>query len=381
MFRFLFVLLFSFILAFEGKAQSYFAQANQVPLLLNPSLAGAKEKKRLALGWNTAKGSQKQESNYAFGYDQVIRKIGSGIGAYYTFHDQKNDHLAENWKPLLPSEVVGANYLASYQQYLAGVCIAPKFNIMSRTNPNKIKYTFSPSIFVEMGKETRTSIDQFSSRTYQSTLYSVEHPSGVAMYDSTTSRYVKGKIGLNLIRTGIGLQLNSGNLILLSKIAFERSVSDEKILIGTFNKEQGLSREISTNLKQTLYAIEPNFHLSYTMSKKEDAKFSFTPIAGIGLKHYFNLGTAPDSSENIIVSRNLSQRKKTKINYKHASANFRFSKLLFGLAFTQFTKNTYAGASLGFQNKWMKVMGNFSTGMENISGSKSSIEISLGLFI
>jgi len=378
-----FLFLVAFVLvAKHSWAQSSFAQVNQLPLQMNPSLAGGKEKKRLSLGWNTLQTDQKQESNYAFGYDQVARKLGSGIGVYYSFHDQKNDKLGENWKLLVPNDVSGLSYLASYQQHLAGICIAPKFNVMSRNNPTKIKYTFSPSIFVEIGKENRSSINQFHTQNFNSTLYSVDYPEGIALYDSSVTDYVRYKTDLNLFRSGIGLQLNSGKLIMLAKIAFERSASNEMIYFQYYNQQTSFQKEYKTQAKQILCALEPNLHVSYSFSKNEEAKFVFTPIMGIGMKHYFNLGTKPDNvSAKSVYSLNLTNRTQTEINYKHASANFRYSKLLFGVAYTQFLNATYLGGSLGFQNKWMKLIGNFNSGIGGNDKPKMFGEITLGLFI
>jgi hypothetical protein len=378
-----FLFLVAFVLvAKHSWAQSSFAQVNQLPLQMNPSLSGGKEKKRLSLGWNTLQTDQKQESNYAFGYDQVVRKLGSGIGVYYSFHDQKNDKLGENWKPLVPNDISGLNYLASYQQHLAGICIAPKFNIMSRNNPTKIRYTFSPSLFVEMGKENRSTINQFHTQNFNSTLYSVDYTDGIALFDSSVTDYVRYKTDLNLFRSGIGLQLNSGNLIVLAKIAFERSASNETIGFQYYNQLTYFQKEYNSQAKHILYALEPNLHLSYSFSKIEDAKFVFTPIVGIGMKHYLSLGTKPDSSaSNAVYSLNLTSRPQTEINYKHASANFRYSKLLFGVAFTQFRNTTYLGGSLGFQNKWMKLIGNFNSGIGGIDKPKLFNEITLGLFL
>jgi len=378
-----FLLIVAFVLvAKHSWAQSSFAQANQLPLQMNPSLAGGKEKKRLSLGWNTTKSDQKQESNYAFGYDQVVRKLGSGIGVYYSFLDQKNDKLGENWKPLVSPDISGLSYLASYQQHLAGICIAPKFNIMSRYNPTKIKYTFSPSLFVEMGKENRSTFNQFHTQNFNSTLYSVDFPDGLPIYDSSVTDYVRYKNDLNLFRSGIGLQLNSGNLIVLAKIAFERTASNETIGFQYYNQQTSFQKESKTQAIHILYALEPNLHLSYSFSRNEEAKFVFTPIVGLGMKHYLNLGSKPDSAaSNSVYSLNLTSRPQTEINYKHGSANFRYSKLLFGVAFTQFRNTTYLGGSLGFQNMWMKLIGNFNSGIGGSDRPKLFSEITLGLFL
>ena len=378
-----FLFLVAFVLvAKHSWAQSSFAQVNQLPLQMNPSLAGGKEKKRLSLGWNTLQTDQKQESNYAFGYDQVARKLGSGIGVYYSFHDQKNDKLGENWKPLVPNDISGLGYLASYQQHVVGICIAPKFNIMSRNNPTQIKYTFSPSLFVEMGKENRSTINQFHTQNFNSTLYSVDFPDGIALYDSSVTDYVRYKTELNLFRSGIGLQLNSGNLIVLAKIAFERSANNETIGFQYYNQQTSFQKESKTQVKHILYALEPNLHLSYSFSRNEDAKFVFTPIVGVGMKHYLNLGAKPDSAASkSVYSLNLTSRPQTEINYKHGSANFRYSKLLFGVAFTQFRNADYLGGSIGFQNKWMKLIGNFNSGIGGSDRPKLFSEITLGVFL
>ncbi|MBC7389109.1 MAG: hypothetical protein H7329_07865 [Opitutaceae bacterium] len=355
-------------------AQVPFAQPNQLPLLMNPSLAGAKEKKRISLGYNMVNSQKRQDKNFSFSYDQVSKKLGSGIGFYYL-----QSNLQKDKKEGIQIIASTGEFLTNQNQHVAGICIAPKYNIMSRSNPNKIKFTISPSLFFEVGKQYLSKTGQFAYLYQHSTLYNIENPDGIP-YGESTVQYARDRTDITLLRSGFGFQVNSGKLILLSKIPFERSSSKEQIDIVQSDLAPGIEKIERHDLQNTLYSFDPNFHIGYSINK-EGSRFSFTPIAGIGIKHYFNLGSKPAvRPQTSIYSNNLTSRQITDINYLHLSANFRYRKFLFGANHTEYYGNIYSGGMIGFQNEKLKIMGNFGGGYGGYNSPLFHSELTLGIF-
>ena len=349
-------------------AQIPFAQVNQLPLQLNSSLAGAKEKNRLSLGGNRTSSSLDQQNNLAFSYDQVIKSIGSGVGFYGMYKSADQGEFLDSIKQKLPSKYTGNTFLQTQSYFNIGACIAPKFNINDPLNPNKIKYTFSPSFYIEYGREMVNNMNQISSKYGYSTLFSSQFPTGIQHLDSTVTRFVRYQITNNQIRSGLGLQLNTGKLLALAKLGFVRNGISEQVEIHNFNKEMNYDKLIVSSNEYSLYSFEPTAHLGYSLGYTE-SKFSFTPLVGAGLKTYFNLPVSSTSAnENAVGSYDLSTRKTFEINYLHASLNMRYGKALLGTTYTQFNAMKYTGFSVGFQNNNLKIIANM--GQHNSSIDK-----------
>lgn len=357
--KFYFSLCILSVFVFEPLlAQIPFAQVNQLPLQLNSSLAGAKEKNRICIGGNRASSSQDQQNNIAFSYDQVLKSIGSGVGFYGMYKSADQGEFLDSIKQKLPSKYTGNLFLQTQSYLNIGACIAPKFNINDPLNPNKIKYTFSPSYYIEYGRESVSNLNQISSQKYFSTLFSSQYPSGIQHLDSTVTRFVRYQITNNQICSGLGLQLNTGKLLALAKLGFVRSGVNEHVEIHNFNKEKNNDKLIFSSNEYSLYSFEPTAHLGYSLGYT-DSKFSLTPLVGAGLKTYFNLPQSVTSSnENAVGSYDLSTRKTFEINYLHASLNMRYGKFLMGTTITQFNAMKYTGFSAGFQKNNLKIIAN-----------------------
>ncbi|WP_157446963.1 hypothetical protein [Cytophaga aurantiaca] len=346
-----------------SEAQTPFAQVNQLPLQLNPSMAGSKENKRVSFGMNALNQDLSKYSNLAVGYDQMSRRLSSGIGAYFLYRNLKDNMMTSETQTYLPDQLSQKKYFNDQKQYLAGFCIAPKYTIKSAKSHYKPKYTFSPSLFLEVGKTTNSSILNFNAKNCGEIIYSSDHPDGIQLKDSIISDYVQYNFSNNIIRSGIGLQLNSGKLLLLSKISFERSAYNEHTIISTYSYNTKTEQQSESVSDAVLYSIEPNINFSYSFSRSEHAAFVFTPIVGVGMKHYFNLSKSTGDQSGDAYRFLLNNSSVTQLSYVHISANARYDKMLFGFAYTEYFSSTFEGLTLGFQNDWVKVMGTMGKGI------------------
>ncbi|MFN8438268.1 MAG: hypothetical protein U0V72_11625 [Cytophagales bacterium] len=340
------------------KAQVPFAQVSQLPLQLNSSLAGAKAKNRICLGGNIASTSKEKQNNLALSYDQVVKSIGSGVGFYGMYNNTNNGEFLDTIKQKLPNIYHNNSYHLTNSKLYLGACMAPKYNFKDPLNPNKFKYTFSPSLYIEYGRESVNNLNQISSQQFYSTLFSSQYPNGTQHLDSTITRYVKYQISTNLLCSGLGFLFNSGKWMALAKMGFVRSIINERVEIHEFNKENNIDKLIFSEYQYLLYSFEPTAHIGYSVGYSS-SKFSLTPLVGAGCRTYFNLPKyATITSENTVRSYDLSTRKSFEFNYLHASLNMRYGKVLLGTNFTQFNGMKYTGLSGGFQNTNLKILAN-----------------------
>jgi hypothetical protein len=358
-----------------------FSQVNQLPLQLNPSLAGGKIKKRISAGINKLGHEQYRERNIALGYDQLSKKLHAGIGLYYLNYRNDSSLIDNPFNHFLPEEIVEKKFYRHNSQHMIGACIAPKYNIYYKNIPKKIKYTFSPSVFIEAGKENSSTLFDVRLNTYYNYTftYSTNSENYSFQWDSLHATYRIYKFANTFFRTGFGLQLNTGKLILLSKStysinAYQESIEDFFQSSSSTDKQKLSSETFSRNLS----AIESNMHIGYTFSKHKKSDVTFTPILGIGIKHYLNL--QPSSTSSDVYRNNLSNTSLTQINYAHASGNFRYKKLLLGACYTKYFSGIYQGITIGYQSDLIKLM---ITGGSHIKFKKTSyhnIEITTDIF-
>ena len=331
---------------FQTKAQVPFAQANQLPTLLNPSMAGNKEQKRIVIGANTfTANNETAGSNIAIGYDQMIQKIGCGVGIYYLQTSYKDWLITDDFYFL--EDPKKKKYLTNEKQNTLGICIAPKYNIPFKDNPHKIKYTISPSVFIELGKSINSMA--FNLR--------FENNFQTPPDDTVIAHYKTYSYNNSFLRYGMGVAINNNNILLLGKIAFSRNAYSENVSAVNNNistQTENVYQSVDAN--SVLNTVEPSLNFGYSISKKTNPKLSFTPMVGIGLIHYFNLNAQYVQSGTDKSRYNLTQSDATKINYLHASINARYKSILFGAAYTKYKSAVYNGVTLGFQNNHVKLM-------------------------
>jgi hypothetical protein len=330
-------------------AQAPFAQTNQLPLSFNPSFAGSKMKQRVVVAGNIGAGtslSTKSYHNVYASYDQVWRKLGAGVGGYYGyqhFRSERNDMFQERIKT---------------QSHVVGLCIAPKYNRMGKLNPNKIVSSFSPSFFLEYqnGREEASQpIQGQNTDVYQSKLYSTDYPNGTVVKDSTVRHSSEHHLKNHHLKMGIGLMYNSQKLLLFSKTTYGIDWGKETVnKLHTWDSGYAQS-EPSTLPTKTLYFLDQQLGLGYSFGRSE-GKFSFTPLAALGIRYYLNLGQKQSNGDNRpVYSYFLTSKSPSSFSSVHLSGNFRWGKFLFGGAYTLASDyHSYGGAYLGFQNQWLR---------------------------
>ena len=352
-----------------------FAQVNQFPLQLSPSLAGSKEIKRISIGANTVHYDANKTQTFAVSYDQMFKKLCAGGGAYYFQNNNNESFVASTSVETPPSE----KYITQQSNKTIGFCIAPKYNLYDKKVYGKIKYTFSPSLFLEFGNEQFKKTYDINRIDYVSTIYSPSNPTGIERTDSILLNYDQYQLNNLLIRSGIGLLLNTENLILLSKLSFSATEYNENSIGNTIKDHLNHRQNYNLKTKSLIYAFAPTIHAGYTIRTHPKSNFNLTPIVGIGMNHYFNF--APSSIDSVEVYRyNISNSDITKINYLHASANFRFKFMLFGFAYTKYNDVIHKGITVGYQSTKAKIILTGATNLNKNKTTYSNLEITTGIF-
>ncbi|WP_157446844.1 hypothetical protein [Cytophaga aurantiaca] len=367
------IVLYIFLLfMFIGSTQFIFAQipfvqANQLPLLLSPSMAGSKEQKRVSIGANNFISDDSKGSNLAICYDQMIEKFGCGVGIYYLQNSFKDNLITDNYQFSFSENIRNKKYYTIENQKTLGICIAPKYNITYKNNPYKIKYTFSPSVFLELGNSVNTMLCNPI----------VEHV--YLHYDSTN--YYKYSYNNSSLRYGVGGQLNSKKLLLLGKLGITRNSYSEQISYATYAKSSNTESETQPISENSIfYSLQSTFHIGYTFCKNPNTSLSFTPIFGIGIIHYFGLDAHYVQPNSNKYRYNINPDQLTEINYLHASANMRFKKFLFGASYSKNQTSIYKGITFGFQNNRMKVMCSMGFNFYKTLSTYHQAEVTSGFF-
>jgi hypothetical protein len=366
------------LLCFFSKRISYaqnFAQVNQFPLQLSPSMAGSKEVKRISIGANTVNYAANKNQTFAVSYDQMFKKLCVGGGVYY-FQNNNNESFASSTSFEIPST---EKYRLQQSNKTIGFCIAPKYNLYDKKVYGKIKYTFSPSVFLEFGNEQFIKTYDINRVDYNSTIYSPSNPDGIEHTDSTVLNYNQYQLKNLFIRSGIGLLLNSKNLILLSKLSISAIEYNENLIENKIKDNADHVQNYNLQDHRIIYTFAPTIHIGYTIQTHPKSNFNLTPIIGIGMNHYFNFAsTSTDSTE--VYRYNISNSDITKLNYIHTSANFRFKYMLFGFAYTKYNDVIHKGITIGYQSKIVKIMLTGATNLNKNKAAYSNIEFTTSIF-
>ncbi len=342
----------TFILyASQAWAQMPFAHPNQLSVMQNPSLAGARNRVRLASSFNHAASTNRRESNLGLCYDQTLKKTGLGVGAYYQFSSQAYRRIEADWATYLPE----TKYVETSQFHRIGIALAPKYNIMSKKDPSKIRLSVSPSVFVEYQYKRNTIYDYFSKITYRETEYTSEHPNGLAQPDSSVGSYIKDAFANNVYKAGMALGIHAENIILLFKVSHETDRSSETVAKHDVNLSMPQHRIQSQSFNQTVYSIDESMYTGISFPKRRNTLLSLTPMVGLGFKQYLNVKRGAEAGSKVY-NQNLKTRNNMDINMAHASAMLRIGKFITGTSYTQSNHKDYYGVSLGFQSSKMKLI-------------------------
>lgn len=358
--------LFCVFCVYKSVAQSPFVQASQLPIQLNPSLAGSKNKKRVCVGINTIRTNDIEHHNYALSYDQNIKKINSGIGVYYL-----NQHFSYrtlgSWPPYNQQYTGTGNKSA-------GICLAPKYSIKNKKDVNNAIVTFSPSAFIEYGTNTHSYL--IAARE--------EFPYTPKNNDSASIEFDLYNYKNRYLKYGLGFEANTSKLIFLAKVSFVRNAYSENITTTKVLIADKTAYSISENqLGQSLsifYSFESAIHIGYSFSTNPKSKFSFTPLVGIGKTYYFNIDPERLSYFNDTYRYGISNTDLSGISYLHGTANFNYKNYIAGMAYTKFHNTIYKGATIGFQNDFLKITCSIGLNIVSSFTKFHTIEITTGFY-
>lgn len=360
--RFILIALFS-ILGNIVLAQVPFNQVNQQPLLMSSSMAGAKNSKRICLSFNNFSGNN-NHLNIGLSFDKMSKSLASGIGFYSLFSKNQFNKMSSE---VLSNFKTDKTYFTNQNSIVAGVCIAPKYSIKSKTNPNKNWLTFSPSIFVEGNVFTNNLIANNKLIDYNRVVYSTQNPTGIQQKDSTISNYTSNTIAEKTIKYGLGFLLNTDKLLLVYKGSFENSFINEDIILSNYNVTSQRFNFNNYNQHHSLHAIQQTVHFGYSLKKSEESPLSVTPLLGIGYKRYINLDNSIPN-DTLIYGQSLISKNESEINYTHASLNIKYAKILLGCSYTDCYNTSLSAISIGYQGKKMKTVCNIAKTNNSIIG-------------
>lgn len=367
------------VLGYSAVAQDDFLQVTQTPLLLNPSNSGGKAERRVAaalnrLSSNSSIDNSEKKSLYKnayVSYDWLMKKHGLGAGIYYAFNQMKyfnNESILnqQNWTEEEKEKLKYTGLLATNKNRI-GLSIAPKYNIKSRKEYNKIIYTFSPSLFLEYSNSKYSNDHHYES--VKSLIYDSNFPDGKVV--SNTLKYYQTNIKSNILKTGLGLQWNTNSFVLMYKAIYEIKRSSEQMDLTTLNNSNINEVQRSFNFNKTLYALEQTLVIGKTFPANLNSKFSVTPLMGYGYRNNLNSqGHKSNPDSTLYVSHIFRER----INYHsfiHASIMLRYSIFLLGAGATNAAfGNEYAGFTLGLQGKKYKVTSSISK-FKDMRGDKT----------
>jgi len=306
---------------------------------MNPSSAGSKAKQRISVAFNRYGSAKEKYANGFVSYDGLLKKLGTGIGVYYSYNTLTQDTVQTAERHLYK----GSSSFGSFsQRNTVGITIAPKYNIYSKTEFNKIIYSFSPSIGIEYSHLNLTK--DYNYQTYTSAIYDSLNPAG---YNSTSSaNYYSSTLSANTFRISMGLQFNSDKMIVQYRASYGMETIQEKEGITTINSPQ---QSTSTSYNYPLYYIDQSLNIGRTFTLKQGI-FAITCLGGLGYKHY--LSPLPSYQAYDV---NFIGGKGTAINYAHLSVMGKLSWLILGVAYTQSYNTTYSGITIGYQSENIKL--------------------------
>lgn len=111
-----------------------------------------------------------------------------------------------------------------------------------------------------------------------------------------------------------------------------------------------------------IHTFDQSISAGISIPKKQNSKFYFIPIAGIGFRQFLNLKNFQALEGHTFYEDIIVQDNSTGTAYLHGAATFKIKNILLGAAFTQFQGKDYYGLSLGYQSKDLKLISNWMVG-------------------
>lgn len=342
----------SLSLSLNAQGQIPFVQVSQTPLLLNPGLAGSREKNRISFAINRHSESLKNSLNGYISYDKVAKKIGSGIGGYYAFSNNQSDtaYLSERERYSRKS----SKFSIKNQNHIIGLAIAPKYNLFGPKQ--KIRYSFSPSLGLEY-KYTHFS-QKTDYKSYYHLTFNPDYPQGIRDDDSIS--YKIQDFRTHNLKFSLGLQFNSSKTLILYKTSYNLEMVRGKDQLSFIDLSNGANNKSSKHFTD-IYSQSSLIHcfsLGRSFNIKNGA-VTLSLLGGIGAIQYFH---SPPS--NIYNSFHEINKKTIKVNYIQASAILKVYRLLFGAGYTGGPYQDLGGLIVGYQGDSIKISAVLRSGNE-----------------
>ncbi len=295
------------IATFNILAQVGVPNLSQVPMLMHPSMVGSNGGKRMAAvyGNGTFTGNNNQfkdqirhdnavdiyhfpysnldnriklfdwyqKSNFLLSYDQLSKKLGSGLGGYINYSFVPNQGAAFN------------DYQSKYSSFSQhnanmGLSFAPKYTILDKDNPAEIKYTWSPSVSVNY---------QFF-KANESLLISGDNP------DTLTAIDYQKKEKVQSFDLNVGGLLNSSFWVLGGTVGYgfdklnnhhhlNRLGAQDQIAFTNFVHQARVSGCVARSFprrEKSLISFTPKFKVNYALPFGKQPK-DFSPYTGNAL--------------------------------------------------------------------------------------------------
>lgn len=290
----------------NSYAQVGIANIAQAPILLHPSMVGSAGVPRANLIYSRTREHLFSPTTINSGmvsYDKLSKKLGSGLGAYLGYaKETAKDHL-------MKYEYYRYNF------FRAGLAFAPKYTKLDIDNPNEVKYTFSPSLAVELG--------------YNDLLSKFEYD-GRFIISPRTNNYVKKSMFLT--HTSLGGLFNSKSWLLGATVS--HIFMNPKLY--TSSKEGDSTYIISTKTPQ--HSVNTSVILGYTFPRNENSTFGASIV---GKFSPFRIILTP----------------KTKTygpDFEYVGLNVRVKRVLLGYAYSGYAPTIYLGYKA---KKWKATAG------------------------
>lgn len=312
-----------------------FLQGNKNPVLFHPSNAGSKKAPRFNFGGGIMTRNIKEQL-FVAGADHFFKGLKSGIGIYYLNTQKQEDVLFEHLNEV-------------------GIAIAPKLNIMSKSNHLKARYTLSPSIFFNYAREGLDASRLIDYREYSSTVYSPEQPSGYSLgIDSVYTHQVSNGIDIREYEAGLGFQLIGNSFFVQLQLPYAVSTVKEKHGQKKTGKD---SVETFVTEYRTFYTSNFEIGGGYSIPINKGKKIFLTSVVAMSYRYRWNKWSENESDYGQLYFGELRKTEKgSTLNYGLLSLLLRYDKLLIGGAVTYFNERVKIGGSMGYQQKKLRFL-------------------------
>jgi hypothetical protein len=326
------IVIFVALATINTYAQVTVANLSQVPSALHPSMVGSTGNKRLTAAYGVGNSSRwidygfngrffynyknLLQNNFTLSYDQMLKKLGSGIGGYLNY----------GYVPTQSGVIY--NYLDPYtvtrsRMFSAGVSFAPKYNIMKKKKPDEVRFTWSPSIAFTFYN------DKYTSST------DIPMNNSASLFPRNDFEYYRR----NVFSAELGGLINSKRLLLGATLGYK---TDHKAFLNSASaiNDSNMIRVNSSKISTSLM-----FGISFPKKENSFLGYSFTEkLIMYGFKNNLFVGT-------------------------YANHNLRIWKVLVGVAGSSYYGNRNISIYLGYKAKNWKV---------TVGGAKYNHEWSFG---